>query len=177
MISRRVLAILAARAALAALLIGSIAAPAAAAGPATRPKTGNLTPRLAALASPALRSASQERQGTALSLPAHGAGSLLRRGDRVVVDVKFISGAASHVRDLRSAGARILVVSSRYQTITAAVAPASLRAVARVPGVHSVVEVLTPMVAGTGPRQPAVVNSVCPAGSVVSEGDTQLHAA
>ena len=150
--------------ALAASAIGLL--PASAGASATRPSYGTLTPRLAALASPSLRSKSLAKQARALSVPPHGAGSLLREGERVLVDVSFARHAASRTGDLRAAGARIVNVSRRYQRTTVAVAPAKLRALSRVRGVRSVVEVLTPM-----------TSSTCPAGNKVSEGDTQLNAA
>jgi hypothetical protein len=59
----------------------------------------------------------------------------------------------------------VIHVSDRYRTVTVAVKPAALRAVADVPGVDSVTEVLAPIVAATA----------C-AGLVTSEGDAQLNA-
>ena len=127
---------------------------------------GHLSPRLAALASPSLRSQSPAEQAERLSLAAAGPGSLMRSGGRVLVDVRFESGAAAGVAALRHAGARIVHVSRRYQTVTVAVSPAALPAIGAVARVRGVIEDLAP-----------VVRATCPAGSVVSEGDVQLDAA
>jgi len=126
---------------------------------------GALSPRLAALASAPLRQAPPAEQAAQISLAAEGPGSLLRRGNRVLVNVRFDSGAVAAADDLREAGAQTVQVSGRYQTVTAAVTPAALPAVGRVSGVASVTEILAPYVAATG----------C-TGGPVSEGDAQLDA-
>ncbi|HXV06046.1 MAG TPA: S8 family serine peptidase [Solirubrobacterales bacterium] len=129
---------------------------------------GTLSPRLAELAKPSVRSLPPGRQARLLSLARSGPGSLLRRGNRVVVEVRFEGGAAAEVGALRSAGAQVVNVSRRYQTVTVAAKPAQLHAVAGVAHVAGVSEVLTPMIfGGTG----------CPSGGTVSEGDSQLRAA
>ncbi|MDX6603240.1 MAG: hypothetical protein QOF13_2442 [Solirubrobacterales bacterium] len=124
--------------------------------------SGNLSPRLAKLASPVLRDAPPGRQARALSLSPDG---LVRRGRRLLVDVRFDDDAIAARDELRDAGAKTVAASGRYQTVTVSAAPASLRAIARVPGVEGVTPVFSPVTA-----------AACPSGSVVSEGDTQLQA-
>jgi hypothetical protein len=156
--------------------VGSLAAlgltcallPAPAAAVARRPSTGDLSPRLAELAKPAVRSAPPARQAKELSLAPEGPGSLLRKGNRVLVEVRFDHGAVAAVNDLRATGAKIVNVSSRYQTVTVAANPTDLRELSGVPRVTGASEILTPMTAAS---------SVCPSGVAVSEGDAQLHAA
>ncbi len=138
--------------------------------PATLPSSspamrgsGALAPRLAKLASPALRDASAARQARALGLSADG---LAHRGRRVLAEVRFNSGALSAREELRSAGAATLAASGRYQTVTISSLPVHLEAIARVPGVESVTPVLAPVAAA----------AECPSGVVISEGDTQLKA-
>jgi hypothetical protein len=128
--------------------------------------TGKLSPRLAALASPSLRGATPGRQAKALSLAAEGPASLVRRGPRVLVYVRFSAGALAARDDLDAAGAQVLDASGRYQTLTAAAMPSQLHAVAQLPGVAGVTPVLAPMTAA----------ATCPSGAIVSEGDTQLKA-
>ncbi len=128
--------------------------------------TGKLSPRLAALASPSLRSAAPARQAKALSLATEGPASLARRGRRVLVYVRFTGGALAARDDLNATGAQVLDASGRYQTLTAAVMPAQLHAVAQLQGVAGVTPVLAPMTAA----------ATCPSGAIVSEGDTQLKA-
>ncbi len=147
--------------ALLALAIAASPSPAAAAG-----GSGDLSPRLAELASPPLQGASPAKQARALGLAAEGAGSLARRGGRVLAYVRFDRGALSAVDELRSAGAKAVDASGQYQLVTIAAKPAQLHAVARVAGVEGVTPVLSPVTAAT-----------CPSGAVVSEGDGQLFAA
>jgi hypothetical protein len=138
----------------------------AAAGSAPR-VTARLSPRLAELASPALSGAAPARQATALDLPPRGPGSLLRAGNRVLVEARFASGGTpAGAADLRAAGAEVVDVSDRYRTVTLAAMPAELPAVASVAGIEEATEVLTPVVAA----------SECH-GLVTSEGDAQLEAA
>ena len=141
-------------------------APASAIAAVAPPGDGALSPRLAALAKPALRSAPPDEQAQALSLAAEGPGSLVRDGNRVLVEVRFDSGAAASAADLRQAGAQVVNVSPQYQTVTVAAKPDELRALNGVPGVAAATEVLSPVTA----------ESTCPSGAVVSEGVQQLHA-
>lgn len=153
----------------AAAALSCALAPASASAAAPPAGQGPLSPRLAALAKPAVRSLPPARQARTLSLARSGPGSLLRRGNRVVVEVRFERGAAAGADPLRAAGGQVLDVSRRYQTVTVAAKPSQLRAIARVPRVRSVKEVLTPILFGT--------ESSCPQGVAVSEGDEQLRAA
>jgi subtilase family protein len=150
----------------AALVCACALVPASAAAMSAPAGDGNLSPRLAALAGPALRAASPAEQAEALSLAPSGAGSLLRQGNRIVAYVRFESGAAAGVEALREAGARIVDVSRRYQTVTVAVPPAALPKLGEVARVGGVTEALAPIVRGVD----------C-GGAVRSEGDAQLEAA
>ena len=156
----RLASISAALAALAAL------APAAAPGAELGPGEGALSPRLAELAKPAVRTAPPAEQARALSLAAEGPGSLVREGNRVLVEVRFDHSAAAGVEELRRAGAAIVNVSPEYQTVTVAAKPDELAALNGVPGIAAATEVLSPVTA----------ESTCPSGAVVSEGVQQLHA-
>ena len=151
-----------------AVLVVALLTPASAWAAAGRPSDGDLSPRLAELANPSVRSAPAAKQARILSLAEDGPGSLVREGNRVLVEVRFDHGAAAGLDDLRTAGAKIVNVSRRYQTVTVAAKPEELRALSTVPRVAGATEVLTPITAA---------GSSCPAGSVVSEGDGQLHAA
>jgi Subtilase family len=151
---------------IAALGLAFALAPGAAWAAANRPGEGDLSARLAELAKPSVRSAPPAKQAEALSLAPEGPGSLLREGNRVLVEVRFGRGAVAGVGDLRAAGAKIVNVSPRYQTVTVAAKPAALPALSGVPRVAAATEVLTPFTA----------ESTCPSGVEVSEGDTQLRA-
>ncbi|HEX3239963.1 MAG TPA: S8 family serine peptidase [Solirubrobacterales bacterium] len=94
-----------------------------------------------------------------------GPGSPLRDGNRVLVDVSFERGAAAGLDDLRGAGAQIVHVSRRYQSVTVAVKPADLPALDGLARVAGATEVATPLVLGVD----------C-GGLVRSEGDAQLRA-
>jgi len=145
---------------------GTGAAPGPAAA-AARHGGGDLSPRLADLAAPSLRGKPPARQARALGLPAEGPGSLLRVGNRVLVEVRAAGAVAAAGGAVRAAGAEVVDVSRRHETVTAAAAPAELPALGRASGVASVTEVLEPLVFA-GP---------CPSGELVSEGDQQLAAA
>lgn len=132
--------------------------------PATAGAASHLSPRLARIASPKLRAAPPARQARAVDLPARGAASLVRRGDRIVVEMRGDPRLAA----LRAAGARVVSVHHRYGVVVASVAPPDLRAVAAVPGVHGVTEALAPIVSGAG--------GSCQ-GAVVAESDMTLRAA
>jgi subtilisin family serine protease len=152
--------------AIAVLTLACSLIPATAAAAATRPSGGDLSPRLEKLARPSVQAASPARQAKVLSLARSGPGSLLREGNRVLVEVRFDRGAAAAVGDLRAAGAKILNVSPRYQTVTVALKPGQLTGLNGIPRVAGASEVLTPITS----------SSTCPAGVAVSEGDTQLRA-
>jgi Subtilase family len=137
-----------------------------------------LSPRLAELARPEVRSAPPAEQAKRLGVAVDGPGSLLRDGGRVIADVSFAGGALSALDELRAAGAEILAPSRRYQTVTVAIAPARLRELAAVPGVEGVSENRVPLVfAGGGSAATAGVGAECEGGSIVSEGVAQLQVA
>lgn len=150
---------------LALALLGLLPAGAGARAAVAGPQAA-LSPDLRRLAAPALESESDPRQAAALGLPVSGPGSLIREGRRVLVDVRFESGALAHLEALRSAGATVASASRRYQTVTAAVLPADLRQVAAIPAVASVTAVPAPIVRA----------GECEGGSVISEGVAQINA-
>jgi hypothetical protein len=141
--------------------------PASAWAAAGRPSDGDLSARLAELAKPSVHLASPAKQAKELGVVREGPGSLLREGNRVIVEVRFDRGAGAMVDDLRAAGAKAIDVSRRYQTVTVAAKPEELRRLSHVPRVVAVTEVLAPI---------AAASSTCPSGVVVSEGDEQLRA-
>jgi hypothetical protein len=126
-------------------------------------ESSSLSPRLARLTTPSLRSAPAAQQAKALGLATD---RLARKGNRVLVNVRFEAGALAALDDLQDAGAKAVAASRRRQVITVAAVPARFRAIARVAGVEGVTPVLAPIAAA----------AVCPSGSVVSEGDAQLNA-
>ena len=148
----------------ATVLIALAAAPAAASAAQASP----LSPRLVVLSSPGVRSLGAVKQARRVGLTPSGAGSLLRHGNRVVVNVRFAGGAAGSTEALKATGANVITVSSEYQTVTVAALPSQLNQVAAVPGVEAVQEVITPFTSAA---------ATCPQGAVVSEGDRQLEAA
>jgi hypothetical protein len=152
--------------ALAALALACVAVAPSASAAVRRSDDTTLSSRLAELAQPSVRSASRAKQAKLLGLPVAGPGSLLRDGNRVLVEVRFERAAASAVDRLRGAGAEIVDLSRRYQTVTVAAKPGELSALSDVSRIAAATEVLTPVVS----------TSTCPSGAVVSEGDVQLHA-
>ncbi len=149
----------------ATVLLVLAAAPAAASAVQASP----LSPRLVVLSAPKVRSLGAAQQSRRVGLTRSGAGSLLRHGNRVVVDVRFAEGAAASTEALKAAGADVIAVSPEYQTVTVAALPVRLRQIAAVPGVEGVREEITPFT--------SAVAATCPQGAVVSEGDRQLEAA
>ena len=121
--------------------------PAAGWAASTKPAAGDLSPRLAELTKPAVRTAPPDKQASKLSLAPSGPGSLLREGNRIVVEVRFEQGAAAAVDELRAAGGKVLGVSPRYQTLTIAAKPDELHRLSRVPGARAATEVLAPFTA------------------------------
>lgn len=111
------------------------------------------------LPSAALAAAGPWEQG-----PAHGPGSILRRGNRVLVQVRFDHGAIASRGAIEENGGKVLNDSRRYQLATVAVAPADLAALAAVPTVAAV----------TPERTPKLYAAGCEGGSVISEGVAQL---
>lgn len=162
------------------LLLAAIACacgPGAAWGAATPPSDGDLSARLAELAKPAVRAASPAQQAKALSVARDGPGSLVREGNRVLVEVRFERGAAAGVADLRATGARIVDLSRRYQTVTVAMRPDQLQRLSGVPRVVDAGEVLTPLVHEAETSEPVTAAKVPCYGAATSEGDMQLRAA
>jgi subtilisin family serine protease len=152
------------------LACGLVCAASLAAASAAVAKTGppnGLSPRLTELVSPVLRDAPAAIQARALGLAPSGPGSLLRRGGRVLVYVRFEQGAIAALPALRAAGGEVVDSSRRRQTATVAVGPEDLRAVAGVAGVATVTEAHAPVAAAVCPS---------PSGEVVSEGVQQLNA-
>jgi hypothetical protein len=125
--------------------------------------SGDLSPRLAKLTGSALRDATPATQARALGLARDG---LARRGRRLLVDVRYRGGAPAARDELRDAGAGIVAVSRRYQTVTVATDPAQLREIAASPGVDGVRPIFAPVATA----------ATCPSGADVSEGDVQLEA-
>jgi hypothetical protein len=154
------------RSSLAVLLAVCVLAPSSASAMSGPEPDANLSSRLDELATPALRSAPPAEQAARLSLARNGPGSLLRDGNRVLVDVQLDADPASTLEALRRAGAEIVHSSDRYRAVTVAARPADLRRIGATPGVAAVDEVLTPIVRGAD----------C-GGAVRSEGDLQLDAA
>jgi hypothetical protein len=131
---------------------------------------------LADLAKPSVRTARPAKQAAILDVARSGPGSLLRDSNRVLVDVRFGSGASAGVDDLRAAGGEVVHVSRRYQTVTVAVPPAALRDVADVARVEGVTENLAPLIFAAGDSSPVTSDAPPPCGAATSEGDTQLNA-
>jgi Subtilase family len=141
---------------------------------APRPPGQTLSPRLTELAtSEELRAAPPRKQAARLDVAPEGEGSLLRDGERLVVEVLVAGDAQAAADGLRAAGAEILGISPSYGIVTAAVAPASLQRVARAPGVQAVTEQLAPATSQVGP---STLGGGGPCGAVTSEGDVQLRA-
>ncbi len=143
--------------------------PAAAQGAVGPASDGVLSPRLAELAKPAVHNAPPAQQARDLSVAAEGPGSLLREGNRVLVSVRFEHGAEAGIVSLRTAGAEVVNVNPKYQTVTVAAKPDELRQLSTVPHVAGATEALVPFTA-----EPE--SSTCPAGIAVSEGVQQLRA-
>ena len=179
----------AASAAVAGLLVAGLvaagglspaAAEVAAPAPGVSAKPGGpLSARLQDLAAPGTRSAPPADQGAAVGVPPTGAGSLLRRGGRIlvnlVVDRPEVIVTAASVAD-----AELVATGIDGVTATLAIWPTQLGALAAVSGLRSVHEVLAPELRGaSAPVRGAGVGrraAACPSG-VVSAGDTQLKAA
>ena len=112
-----------------------------------KPVTGNLSERLqrlADLAAAGTLAPTVQGQSQQVGLAASGPGSLSRNGTAVVVEARLASTSASQLDAIRAAGGRVLSVYEPQLTATLAIEPARLRAVAAVPGVVHVDEVLQP---------------------------------
>jgi len=142
---------------------------------AMRGPANGLSPRLAELAKPSVRSAPHQVQARKLGLVASGPGSLLRDGNRVIAEVGLEGGVGSRLGALRAAGAEVVDVSGAYRVVTVAAKPSDLAQIAAVPRVTGVTEVLAPIVQGAGGGSTASVDPPC-FGAATSEGDEQLLA-
>ncbi|HEX7278272.1 MAG TPA: S8 family serine peptidase [Solirubrobacterales bacterium] len=142
--------------------------PAAEAGAATlgAKENGRLSPVLQRLASPAVRAKPAAQRAAILDVAADGPGSLVQGQGGVLVTARFAAGAGARLDELRAAGARIVSSSRQRQTVTLAVAPERLAAIAAVPGVRAVWQLREPIVSAEGP---------CEGGAVISEGLGQLR--
>lgn len=93
--------------------------------------------------------------------------ALVKPNGRMLVDARLANTSPEVLDALRAAGARVTFVDEKMHTATLAVEPADLNAVAAAtPAVISIREIPRPM-----------TNAVCPSGTFVSEGVTQLKAA
>jgi hypothetical protein len=152
---------------LAAAVAACIPAAAGAAVPPAK-SDGSLSPVLTKLARPAVAEQAPAAQDELLGVAAEGPGALIRDGRRVQVLARFDAGAVAALPQLREAGARVLGASREQQTVTLAVPPEGLAAVASVPGVKAVWQARRPIVYGVG-------EGPCEGGSVISEGLGQTH--
>ncbi len=163
-----------------ALLVVALGLAAPGAASAARGEDGPLSPELARLATPALSDAPAAAQAEAVGFPTEGPGSLLREGDRVIIEAHFEEGALARLGALEAAGAEVVTASRRYQTVALSVTPEELSAVAEVPGVSGVVPARAPVfyAAEEGLSSTAVTsNGLCEGGSVISQGLEQLNVA
>ncbi|HKO38049.1 MAG TPA: S8 family serine peptidase [Solirubrobacterales bacterium] len=128
---------------------------------------GRLSPVLQRLANPAVRAMPAAQRAAILDVAAHGPGSLVQDQGGVLVTARFADRMATELDALRTAGARIVSTSRQRQTVTLAVAPERLSAIAAVPGVRAVWQVREPILYAEG---------LCEGGSVISEGLGQLRA-
>jgi Subtilase family len=151
-----------------AIALASLLPAAAAAGALPAKSRGPLSPLLAQLAKPAVAAKSPAAQAEAVGAVSGGPAGLVRDGERVLVTARFDDGAIAHLPELRAAGGRIVSAGSDQQTVTVAVEPGALPAIAAVEQVRSVWQVRRPLLRAVGG---------CEGGSVVSEGLGQLRVA
>jgi hypothetical protein len=143
---------------------------------AMTPEPTTLTPELATLATPEVAAEPPAAQAEAIGLPAEGPGSLIREGERVVVEAHFEGGALSQVEALEAAGAEVLTTSGAYQTVVVSVEPEDLQALAEVPDLSVVTPSRNPVFYGIeGGPSTAVAAANCEGGSVISQGVAQLN--
>ena len=138
-----------------------------------------LSTRLAELTRAGLRRKSDKAQADAVGLAPSGAGSLLRDGDRLVVNVRVSSTSADVLAAIRASGAEIVSVNAPYGTVDVSVPPADLRALAAADGVEYVAENLVPMSASgdlpsldRGAAGSVAKKKTC-RGKATAEGDVQ----
>ena len=152
---------------LVAVLAASVPAGAGASVPVARGR-GPLSPTLAELAEPGVASQAPVVQDELLGLEPEGPDALIREGSRVQVLARFAGGAIAGLPQLREAGARVVSAGREQQTVTLAVTPNDLSAVASVPGVRAIWQARRPILYGVG-------EGSCEGGSVISEGLGQLR--
>lgn len=126
-------------------------------------------------------------------LPSTGPGSLLRRGDGVIVGVRLLPFTPDNVAAVLATGVRKVAEDAPSNTVSVVATPEQIMAIEAVPAVRWVEEELAPFVGsrqrgpdaetnaepndGAAPAPPAGgTSAVCPTG-IVSEGDQQLNAA
>lgn len=159
--------------------LGASAAPGSYFSPATDAALRKLTPRLAALATPAVQQLPSVEQARQLSLPPSGGGSLLRFGSDVLVDVRVTNTSDATLKAIGGVIARIVTVAAEYGIVVVAISPAALPALATLPAVISVAEELAPLSAGaSNPSVSSVARdaTVAACSPTISEGDHQLRA-
>jgi hypothetical protein len=160
-----------------ALVLLGLAVPTGAAGAATT-ASGPLAPELVQLQAAAAEGAAADSQSEAAGLPTEGPGSIVREGDRVIVEARFRGGAPARVGALEAAGAEVLSASRRYQSAALSVAPEDLAAVGEVPGLEVVAPAREPTFYGAEETLGTAAiesNGLCEGGSVISQGVTQLN--
>ncbi len=158
-----------------ALVLLGFALPATAA--AAESESSPLSPELTQLAQPAVAAQPTAAQAEAAGLPAEGPGSIVREGDRVIVEARFDEGALARLEALEAAGAKVLTASRRYQTVALSVTPEDLGAVAAVPGLATVAASREPVFYGADETLNTVAASkgLCEGGSVITQGLQQLN--
>ena len=154
--------------------------------PPTRPERPNadarLSPTLDALDDPQIQGLDDAAQADELSVAPDGPGSLMTDRQGVLVEILAEDTGSATQAAVQAAGATITFVAPG--TITARVPIEALAAVADVPGVTYVAEILEPLVGdpddGTAdrstPTDGAVTNAPACPGAITSEGDVQLNA-
>ena len=128
-------------------------------------------------ADPSLAHLPAGRLNEGLGLPKRGAGSLMREGNRLVVEIVTAADARKRAAGVVASGAEVLGVSEPDGTVTASVRAADLHALAGAPGVLAVDAVLTPMTNGAGDGVATSTINPCATGTVVTEADAQMKAA
>ena len=143
-------------------------------------RTSKLSPRLQTLLRPQVQALSAADQSHAVGLADTGPGSLMQRsGGRVVVLIRLNDTSTDTLDAVRAAGVSDLSLSTPDAVANGVISPDDFATLVAVPGVASVSEEITPMVAsGALARTSGASTSLlggCPTG-IVSEGDTQLKA-
>lgn len=107
--------------------------------------TGKLSFRLAMLANPDIYHLDPTIQSQRVGLPERGPGSLVRnQQDDLLVYIRLTDAPGTGINDFKAVGATITNEARGYGIITAFIAPARLNDLARLEGVQTVQEVLSP---------------------------------